>query len=195
MIPSSAAMLRNLQQNPMSAPSFSMENLLQSTKSSSAANKSDLNLTLNCWASFMAYQRADIDRNQQRRLEREKQKPDLDDMSVYPEIGSPAKDSIMSDVDSGAESIPEAVLEQPTKSPGPKQQDDKEPVAMDTSRISEETCSCGEEQCTGGTACRRIQEKEKPVLKFSVNAILGDSYDRRPNPGIFSFTFSFLLES
>lgn len=54
---------------------------------------------------------------------------------------------------------------------------------LDNSRISEETCSCGDEQCSGGLTCRMIQEKEKPQLKFSVNAILGGNHDRRPNPG------------
>lgn len=49
-------------------------------------------------------------------------------------------------------------------------------------RISEETCTCGDDRCTG-TGCRRVQEKEKPQLKFSVNAILGGNHDRRPNPG------------
>ncbi|XP_046741867.1 uncharacterized protein LOC124408751 [Diprion similis] len=51
-------------------------------------------------------------------------------------------------------------------------------------RISEETCTCGDDRCTG-TGCRRIQEKEKPQLKFSVNAILGGNHDRRPNPDTF----------
>ncbi|XP_017888503.1 uncharacterized protein LOC108629978 [Ceratina calcarata] len=41
-------------------------------------------------------------------------------------------------------------------------------------------CSCGDEQCLG-PACRTIQEKEKPQLKFSVNAILGGNHDRRPH--------------
>lgn len=50
-------------------------------------------------------------------------------------------------------------------------------------RIGEETCTCGEDRCPGTTGCRRIQEKEKPQLKFSVNAILGGNHDRRPNPG------------
>lgn len=51
-------------------------------------------------------------------------------------------------------------------------------------RIGERTtaCSCGDEQCTG-PACRTIQEKEKPQLKFSVSAILGGNHDRRPHPG------------
>lgn len=54
-------------------------------------------------------------------------------------------------------------------------------------RIGERTanavaCSCGEEQCSG-PACRTIQEKEKPQLKFSVSAILGGNHDRRPHPG------------
>jgi hypothetical protein len=51
-------------------------------------------------------------------------------------------------------------------------------------RIGEKTtaCSCGDEQCTG-PACRTIQEKEKPQLKFSVSAILGGNHDRRPHPG------------
>ncbi|KAK2583574.1 hypothetical protein KPH14_009518 [Odynerus spinipes] len=50
-------------------------------------------------------------------------------------------------------------------------------------RIGERTtaCSCGDEQCLG-PACRTIQEKEKPQLKFSVNAILGGNHDRRPHP-------------
>ncbi|XP_076618284.1 homeobox protein Dbx [Colletes latitarsis] len=49
-------------------------------------------------------------------------------------------------------------------------------------RIGERTiaCSCGDEQCLG-PACRTIQEKEKPQLKFSVNAILGGNHDRRPH--------------
>jgi len=54
-------------------------------------------------------------------------------------------------------------------------------------RIGERTtntvaCSCGEEQCSG-PACRTIQEKEKPQLKFSVSAILGGNHDRRPHSG------------
>lgn len=53
-------------------------------------------------------------------------------------------------------------------------------------RIGERTttaaCSCGDEQCLG-PACRTIQEKEKPQLKFSVNAILGGNHDRRPHSG------------
>lgn len=51
-------------------------------------------------------------------------------------------------------------------------------------RIGERTtaCSCGDEQCSG-PACRTIQEKEKPQLKFSVSAILGGNHDRRPHPG------------
>ncbi|XP_072760958.1 uncharacterized protein Dbx [Anoplolepis gracilipes] len=56
-------------------------------------------------------------------------------------------------------------------------------------RIGERTanavaCSCGEEQCSG-PACRTIQEKEKPQLKFSVSAILGGNHDRRPHPDNF----------
>ncbi|XP_012251887.2 uncharacterized protein LOC105683696 [Athalia rosae] len=52
-------------------------------------------------------------------------------------------------------------------------------------RISEETtCTCGDDRCSG-TGCRTIQEKEKPQLKFSVNAILGGNHDRRPNPDAF----------
>ncbi|XP_015586356.1 uncharacterized protein LOC107263546 [Cephus cinctus] len=51
-------------------------------------------------------------------------------------------------------------------------------------RIGEETCTCGDDRCTG-PGCRRIQEKEKPQLKFSVNAILGGNHDRRPNPESF----------
>ncbi|XP_014482161.1 PREDICTED: uncharacterized protein LOC106748285 [Dinoponera quadriceps] len=50
-------------------------------------------------------------------------------------------------------------------------------------RIGERTvaaCSCGDEQCSG-PACRTIQEKEKPQLKFSVSAILGGNHDRRPH--------------
>lgn len=49
----------------------------------------------------------------------------------------------------------------------------------------EETCTCGDEQCPGMGECnsRRIQEKENPELKFSVRRILGDDYNRRPNPG------------
>ncbi|XP_076235289.1 homeobox protein Dbx [Calliopsis andreniformis] len=49
-------------------------------------------------------------------------------------------------------------------------------------RIGERTtaCSCGDEQCLG-PVCRTIQEKEKPQLKFSVNAILGGNHDRRPH--------------
>ncbi|XP_017756149.1 PREDICTED: uncharacterized protein LOC108547936 [Eufriesea mexicana] len=45
-------------------------------------------------------------------------------------------------------------------------------------RIGERT-TCGDEQCLG-PACRTIQ-KEKPQLKFSVNAILGGNHDRRPH--------------
>lgn len=54
-------------------------------------------------------------------------------------------------------------------------------------RIGERTaaCSCGDEQCTG-PACRTVQEKEKPQLKFSVSAILGGNHDRRPHPGNWS---------
>lgn len=75
-------------------------------------------------------------------------------------------------------------------------------------RIGERTttaCSCGDEQCLG-PACRTIQEKEKPQLKFSVNAILGGNHDRRPHSGncsnssgscsrfkVFSFRFRFLV--
>nr|XP_012230217.1 PREDICTED: uncharacterized protein LOC105676703 [Linepithema humile] len=54
-------------------------------------------------------------------------------------------------------------------------------------RIGERTtasCSCGDEQCSG-PACRTIQEKEKPQLKFSVSAILGGNHDRRPHPDNF----------
>ena len=49
----------------------------------------------------------------------------------------------------------------------------------------EETCTCGEEQCSGTGECniRRIQEKEKPELKFGVRAILADDHNRRRNPG------------
>ncbi|KAG7212609.1 hypothetical protein KM043_012900 [Ampulex compressa] len=47
-------------------------------------------------------------------------------------------------------------------------------------RIADRTCSCGDEQCLG-PACRAIQEKEKPQLKFSVSAILGGNHDRRPH--------------
>ncbi|KZC10297.1 Homeobox protein DBX1-B [Dufourea novaeangliae] len=49
-------------------------------------------------------------------------------------------------------------------------------------RIAERTtaCSCGDEQCLG-PGCRTLQEKEKPQLKFSVNAILGGNHDRRPH--------------
>ena len=49
-------------------------------------------------------------------------------------------------------------------------------------RIGEETCTCGDDQCTG-PGCRRVQEKEKPQLKFSVSAILGANHEKRPNPG------------
>lgn len=189
MIPSSAAMLRNLQQNPMATPSFSMESLLQSggAKSSDTPTSPDLtSLTLNCWASFMAYQRADAENlariqqsNQQRNLETAKQQrssaspsrphPDDADNSAMD-----SNNSVDEDRNSGAESIAEE----------PKTVDER-----DNSRISEETCSCGEEHCTGGSACRRIQEKEKPMLKFSVNAILGDNHDRRPNPGNLNLFF------
>lgn len=57
---------------------------------------------------------------------------------------------------------------------------DQETERLD--RIGEETCTCGDEQCTG-PGCRRVQEKEKPQLKFSVNAILGANHEKRPNPG------------
>lgn len=50
-------------------------------------------------------------------------------------------------------------------------------------------CSCGDEQCLGPT-CRTIQEKEKPQLKFSVNAILGGNHDRRPHSGNFAYLSS-----
>lgn len=63
---------------------------------------------------------------------------------------------------------------------------DRESERLD--RIGEETCTCGDEQCTG-IACQRIQEKEKPQLKFSVNAILGGNYNRRPNPGNYIIVF------
>ncbi|XP_051162164.1 uncharacterized protein LOC127282122 isoform X2 [Leptopilina boulardi] len=50
------------------------------------------------------------------------------------------------------------------------------------SRIEKETCTCGDEHCTN-SRCRRVQDKEKPHLKFSVNAILGTSHEKRQNPG------------
>ncbi|KAG5325802.1 DBX1B protein, partial [Pseudoatta argentina] len=55
-------------------------------------------------------------------------------------------------------------------------------VERPVDRIGERTtaCSCGDEQCSG-PACRTIQEKEKPQLKFSVSAILGGNHDRRPH--------------
>ena len=69
---------------------------------------------------------------------------------------------------------------------------DRETERLD--RIGEETCTCRDEQCTG-RGCRRVQEKEKPQLKFSVNAILGANHgakieanhranhEKRPKPG------------
>lgn len=63
---------------------------------------------------------------------------------------------------------------------------EREPAVVERAvdRIGERTaaCSCGDEQCSG-PSCRTIQEKEKPQLKFSVNAILGGNHDRRSHPG------------
>lgn len=62
-------------------------------------------------------------------------------------------------------------------------------------RIGETSCSCGDEQCTRLPCDRTIQEKEKPQLKFSVNAILGANHDKRPNSGNLSVSFISLTET
>ncbi|XP_066583154.1 uncharacterized protein Dbx [Prorops nasuta] len=55
-----------------------------------------------------------------------------------------------------------------------------------TDRISERTatscsCSCGDDHCSGPACKSIVQEKEKPPLKFSVNAILGGNHNSRPH--------------
>lgn len=52
--------------------------------------------------------------------------------------------------------------------------------------IEREICTCGDEQCTS-SRCRRVQDKEKPHLKFSVNAILGTNHEKQQNPGNSAF--------
>lgn len=301
MFPSSAAMLKNLQQSAMASPSFLMENLLQSKSSTGAADLTSL--TLNWAASLVARQReresavaenlARIHQQQQqqsnrlsdqqesdRRSEQQQQQQfqqgrsrltseDCDRM-IYNQdkdsrnsvlMDSEAGDSryasdaidrlsamerlserietrsgsamdsnnsMDEDRGSGAEldTMSERDEDVVTASRLPphqrfefvrsqqqqqhqhqqiysQQQQQEMTARMDrdsverldgSSRISEETCSCGDEQCSGGMACRRIQEKEKPQLKFSVNAILGGNHDRRPNPGkLFVVLFGYFI--
>lgn len=59
-------------------------------------------------------------------------------------------------------------------------------MRSDDNRIAaEETCTCGEEQCNCSGECngRRIQEKEKPELKFGVRRILAIDHNMRRNNG------------
>ncbi|XP_016842123.1 histone-lysine N-methyltransferase 2D [Nasonia vitripennis] len=272
MFPSSAAMLKNLQQSAMASPSFLMENLLQSKSSSGAADLTSL--TLNWAASLVARQReresavaenlariqqsnrlSEQQQQQQQQQGRSRLSEDCERMLYGQDKDSEAGDSRYAsdggasaidrlsamerlserietrsgsamdsnnsmDEDRGSGAELDAMSErdeeltarlpphqrfefvrsqhqqqqqqQQQQQMYSQQQQQREVTArMDrdsverldgNSRINEETCSCGDEQCSGGMACRRIQEKEKPQLKFSVNAILGGNHDRRPNP-------------
>ncbi|KAL7292429.1 hypothetical protein TKK_0014015 [Trichogramma kaykai] len=272
MFPSSAAMLKNLQQSAMASPSFLMENLLQSSNASSAGgpanNGADFtSLTLNWAASLVARQREREARCSESHELREADHSALEAVSPRPiqlsrqshdkltgagglSLGDEPPDSksvlqlqlVDSDTDaagsaldrlSAMERLSERIenrsssamdsnnsmdedrgsgpeMDAPLDAASPptrfadfarqqqqqqlqQQQHQQELRFAESaredrlllldggSRISEETCSCGDDQCQAGPACRRIQQKEKPQLKFSVNAILGGNHDRRPN--------------
>lgn len=236
MFPSSAAMLKNLQQKAMTSPSFLMENLLQSK-----GPGGDFNLTLNWAASLMTRQR-ERDVEAKRVLDgglmcptvfrgsqlHQSSKVNLDDcdralMMVKDGVGQDMDvDNDKVDVKTGIvdrltaiERLSERIENRSgsTVDSNHSVEEDRMSNDMDIAcherdhldrrfefeggvvghpsdvhmeterydRIGEETCTCGDESCV---PCQRIQEKEKkPHLKFSVNAILGGNYDRRPNPG------------
>ena len=249
MFPSSAAMLKNLQQSAMASPSFLMDNLLQS-KASPGGGADFTSITLNWAASLMVRQRERESRCQQQQMDLESARAiqlarpadqfqrqsrpmsddgmydknailmDSDNGDRYSNEGGSALDRLSAmerlserienrsssamdsnnsmdedrgsgtELDGGPETRFEFVRQQTQPMHqhehmfGGQQEDRDVQDRLDaSSRISEETCSCGDEQCAGGTACRRIQEKEKPQLKFSVNAILGGNHDRRPSNG------------
>ncbi|KAJ8667127.1 hypothetical protein QAD02_008789 [Eretmocerus hayati] len=260
MFPSSAAMLKNLQQSAMASPSFLMENLLQS-KSGVNTGAADLtSLTLNWAASLVARQRereseanniALRQQQQQQQQQNENRLQQRSRLTAEELYGCPgngqdedcqgasaidrlsalserlenrsidSNNSMDEDRASSELDVPEFTRHQQGLVGGGcggsggggggngnqggqgycGQQQQQSEIDIN-SRISEETCSCGEEQCAGGRSCRRIhQHKEKPQLKFSVNAILGNEHERRANNGMdfyclfnrFFFFFSFLL--
>ncbi|XP_058792550.1 brain-specific homeobox protein isoform X2 [Phymastichus coffea] len=192
MLPS-AAMLKNLQQSAMAqSPSFLMENLLQSK---SPANELT-SLTLN-WAASLVQARQ---RECARRPGRSPSPEARGSAAGSPERDGPeAAAAAIERMERLSERLREAAdrcadgePEQPARAvqpgfdfaeqrPFPATQQQQQQQPRQQPPLSEETCSCGDERCAGGLACKTIHDKEKPQLKFSVSAILGGNHDRRPN--------------
>ncbi|XP_043481954.1 uncharacterized protein LOC122511023 [Leptopilina heterotoma] len=231
MFPPASAMLKNLTQNDMTSPSFTVDNLLRSRGSSADLTR----ITLG-WALMSRREKEsgviirtvdssmDIERN---RIEKHYRGSRINEYEQIIAFQDKDKQSVIMDLEndqaesqsavdrlSAIEKLSERVSNDSIDEdqipmdlissmqndvlrnnrerltmPGHGQferRSDELGLHMDQetdtfSRIEKETCTCGDEQCTN-SRCRRVQDKEKPHLKFSVNAILGTSHEKRQNP-------------